>query len=49
MYSALSPQKREEEAGRLRDEASGLRKEMSLAKAELEARGEALRQVIGQP
>lgn len=38
-------EQREQEAERLKKEAAGLRREASLPKAELEARGEALRQV----
>lgn len=38
-------EQREKEAERLTKEAAGLRREASLPKAELEARGEALRQV----
>ena len=38
-------EQREQEMERLTKEAAGLRKETSLLKAELEARGEALRQV----
>ena len=39
-------EQREQEAERLTKEAAGLRREGSLLKAELEARGEALRQVM---
>ena len=40
------PFQREKEVDRLKNEAVGLRKELSVAKSEIEARGEALRQVI---
>lgn len=43
-FLALKPQ-REKDVDRLTQVVAGLRKEASLAKAELEARGEALRQV----
>lgn len=40
-------EQRDEDVKRLNDEAAGLRREVSIANAELEARGEALRQVSG--
>lgn len=42
----VSVEQREQEAERLTKEAAGLRRKASLLKAELEARGEALRQVM---